>query len=181
MLFDLASGGSESLRGDGRHLGSQGSGEPYEDVVQVSPQYHLRFRIFKAVAVVRYQGRDQDLPEALNRAAEGDREEEGRQHIPLLDPQSRLEHRPLAASAQEDEARGSPQEGFGHRKERRGVLLESLQDRSASNAGESILHIQLHPRVVGPRRRDNLHRVQESFGSSWAPRPVLLPPHRIQQ
>ena len=101
MLFDLASGGSESLRGDGRHLGSQGSGEPYEDVVQVSPQYHLRFRIFKAVAVVRYQGRDQDLPEPLHRPAEGGREKEWRQDIASLDPQSRLEHRPLADSTQD--------------------------------------------------------------------------------
>ena len=104
MLFDLASGGSESLRGDGRHLGSRGSGEPYEDVVQVSPQYHLRFRIFKAVAVARYQGRDQDLPEPLHGPAEGNREEEERSHIPLLDPQSRLENRPPAATTEEDEA-----------------------------------------------------------------------------
>ena len=56
LLFHQAAGGCEGLGSKSRHPRGERGGEPYQDVVQVSPENHRSFGFFRRVVLLLHQG-----------------------------------------------------------------------------------------------------------------------------
>jgi hypothetical protein len=81
---------------------------------------------------------DQGIAELLHRLAESHREEERPEDVSLLDPEGRVQSFSSPAGSNEEEARGTPEEGFGHGHQRGRVLLQAFENRTPADARESV-------------------------------------------